>query len=112
MCIRDRYRLRECIKSNLLCQLKRGNYTKRSKTYKLLGCTYKELKLYLESKFDNNMSWDNHGEWHIDHIIPLSSANNKEEFEKLWHYKNLQPLWAKDNLEKRKIDNLKYNKHV
>ena len=46
------------------------------------------------------MNWDNHGEWHIDHIIPLSSANTEEELIKLCHYTNLQPLWAEDNLSK------------
>jgi hypothetical protein len=46
------------------------------------------------------MSWSNHGKWHIDHIIPLSSAKSKEELVKLCHYTNLQPLWALDNLGK------------
>ena len=46
------------------------------------------------------MSWENYGEWHVDHKIPLASAKTKEEVEKLFHHSNLQPLWAKDNLEK------------
>jgi hypothetical protein len=46
------------------------------------------------------MSWDNYGKWHIDHIIPLSSANNEDEVYKLCHHTNLQPLWAEDNLKK------------
>ena len=48
------------------------------------------------------MSWDNHGEWHIDHIIPLSSAKDEYEFFKLCHYTNLQPLWANENYKKGK----------
>jgi hypothetical protein len=50
------------------------------------------------------MSWDNYGYygWHIDHIIPLSSAKTKEEIYKLCHFKNLQPLWWTDNLSKGK----------
>jgi hypothetical protein len=46
------------------------------------------------------MSWDNHGEWHIDHIIPLSSAKNENDVYTLCHYTNLQPLWAEENLRK------------
>jgi hypothetical protein len=46
------------------------------------------------------MNWDNHGEWHIDHKIPLSTAKNEEELYKLNHYTNLQPLWSTDNLKK------------
>jgi hypothetical protein len=49
------------------------------------------------------MNWNNHGKWHIDHMIPISSAKNEEEVLKLNHYTNLQPLWAKENL-------IKYNK--
>ena len=48
------------------------------------------------------MTWNNRSEWHIDHIIPLSSAKTEEELYKLFHYTNLQPLWAKDNLIKGK----------
>ena len=61
-----------------------------------------ELKIYLESKFVEGMSWNNYGlyGWHIDHIIPLSSANTEDEIYKLCHYTNLQPLWSEDNLKK------------
>ena len=49
------------------------------------------------------MNWDNHGEWHIDHHIPIASFNLlKEEEQKCFHYTNLKPLWAKDNLSKGK----------
>jgi hypothetical protein len=46
------------------------------------------------------MSWDNYGEWHIDHIIPLSFAKNEDEIMKLCHYTNLQPLNGIDNIRK------------
>jgi hypothetical protein len=60
------------------------------------------LKKYLEDKFSEGMTWDNKGfyGWHIDHIIPLSSAKNEEDIIRLSNYTNLQPLWGKDNMKK------------
>ena len=63
-----------------------------------------ELKEHLESKFQPGMTWDNYGEWHIDHIVPKSSFHfesyDDPEFKKCWSLENLQPLWAKDNIRK------------
>jgi len=77
--------------------------SKTEKTFDLIGCSPSELKTHLEKQFVVGMRWDNHGlfGWHIDHIIPISSAKNKEELNKLCHYTNLQPLWALDNIQKR-----------
>lgn len=72
----------------------------KPKTSKLIGCTFLFAKEYIEKKFTEGMSWENHGEWHIDHIVPLSIAKTKEEIIKLCHYSNLQPLWAIDNMKK------------
>jgi len=80
--------------------LKRLGYTKNSRTYEILGEEWMVVKTYMESLFKDGMSWDNHGEWHIDHIIPISSANTKDEVIKLCHYTNLQPLWALENQKK------------
>jgi hypothetical protein len=66
----------------------------------MLGVDWEVAKVHIERQFTKGMNWDNQGEWHIDHIIPLASANNKEELIKLCHYTNLQPLWAEDNLSK------------
>jgi hypothetical protein len=70
----------------------------------LVGYDVIELKRHLEEQFVDGMSWENYGEWHIDHIKPLSSFNitdiNSDEFKKCWSLSNLQPLWAKDNLKK------------
>ncbi len=66
----------------------------------LLGCSLEEAKIHIANKFKPGMTWENYGKWHIDHIRPLSSAQNKEEAENLCHYTNLQPLWATDNLQK------------
>ena len=69
-----------------------------------LGCSIPELKVYLESKFQPGMTWDNWSDvgWHIDHIKPLASFDltDRKQFLEACHYTNLQPLWAKDNLIK------------
>ena len=67
-----------------------------------LGCSIPEFRNYLESKFKEGMSWDNHGDWHIDHIVAISKfdLSNPEEVKKACHYSNLRPLWAQDNLKK------------
>ena len=71
----------------------------------LIGCNIDELKEHLESKFVDGMTWENQGfyGWHIDHIIPcyFFHLDNIEEQKKCFNYTNLQPLWAKDNNEKR-----------
>ncbi len=73
---------------------------KQKSTKQLLGAELIIVKQYIENKFVDGMFWDNHGKWHIDHIIPLSSGKTGSEIEKLCHYTNLQPLWAEDNLRK------------
>ncbi len=89
-------------------QALKGN-SKSKKSNELLGCTIKELKNHIESQFTKGMSWDNHGrgdkgkkEWHIDHIKPcaLFDLRKKSEQLKCFNFKNLQPLWAEDNLRK------------
>lgn len=67
-----------------------------------LGCSIQELKVYLESKFQSGMTWENHGKWHIDHIKPLASFDltDKNQFLQAVNFSNLQPLWAEDNLRK------------
>lgn len=70
----------------------------------LVGYTLKELADHLEAKFLPGMTWDNRGEWHIDHIRPLCSFNfttpDCPQFREAWALSNLQPLWAVDNLKK------------
>lgn len=75
---------------------------KSQSTLELIGCSLDHLKLHLESQFHAGMTWDNHGEWHIDHKIPCSSFDltKSEEQKKCFHFTNLQPLWAEDNLSK------------
>jgi len=76
----------------------------RSKVFDLLGYSLNQLMAHLESQFQEGMTWENHGEWHIDHIRPVCSFNfeskNDKEFKECWALSNLRPLWAIDNLRK------------
>lgn len=76
------------------------DYDNQLSNIKMLGCSKEEARRHIEDQFIGEMSWDNYGEWHVDHIIPLSSAKTKEDLINLSHYTNLQPLWALDNLKK------------
>lgn len=73
--------------------------------FEKLGYTPEQLKEYISLLFKEGMSWDNHGEWHIDHIVPQSwlpfESIEDENFIKCWSLSNLQPLWAKENLSKQ-----------
>jgi hypothetical protein len=94
------YKLKHLVRNRIYKFLILKKITKKDKTFEIVGCTPQELKLHLEQKFNSGMSWDNQGKWHIDHKIPLSSANNEEELYKLCHFTNLQPMWAVDNIKK------------
>lgn len=88
------------------------DFYKNSKTKDFLGGDFQTVKLYIEKQFSEGMTWENHSihGWHIDHIIPLSSAKTEEELKSLCHYTNLQPLWAKDNISKGAKLDYKNNK--
>ena len=77
-------------------------HNKYSATVELLGCTIEELWTHLENKFTEGMTRENHGEWHVDHVIPCANFDltDPEQQKKCFHYTNLQPLWALDNLKK------------
>ena len=68
----------------------------------LLGCSYNELKYHLENQFQEGMSFENYGEWELDHVYPISkfNLNDIEEIKKCFNYKNIQPLWMFDNRSK------------
>ena len=86
-------RLRQLIRHSF----KRRGYSKNTKTIEVLGESWDVVKLHFEKLFKENMSWDNYGEWEIDHIIPISTGKTIEDVIKLCHYSNLQPLWKKEN---------------
>lgn len=96
------FRFKNNVRRLILHSFKRGKKTfqKVDTTEIILGCKIEEFINYISLKFTDKMVLENHGEWHIDHIIPLASAKTKEDIIKLNHYTNLQPLWAKDNLSK------------
>lgn len=80
------------------------NETKTGSAIRDLGCTIPELKQHLESKFQPGMTWDNYGEWHIDHIKPLAKFDLTilDHIKEACHFSNLQPLWANENISKGK----------
>ena len=98
------FKLRKIFRSRLYCLLQHSSNKKYDSAINLIGCTIDELKVYLESKFLPGMTWNNHSNdgWHIDHIIPCSffDLSDYQEQKFCFHYTNLQPLWAKDNLIK------------
>ena len=91
--------IRSLVKDSFL-RFKNKTYRKSQSTESLLGCTMEEFINHLQSKFTEGMALENHGEWEMDHIIPLASAKTEEEIIKLNHYTNFQPLWRFDNRSK------------
>lgn len=104
------FKLSENIRTLLHNSIRRGGYSKNSKTIEILGCSFEEFKLYIESKFESWMTWENRGlyngefnyGWDLDHIIPVSSAKTEEEMIKLNHYTNFQPLCSRVNRDIKK----------
>lgn len=94
------FRLSHYLRTRLNSALK-GN-PKLSTTMNLVGCSLEKLKQYLEFQFKSGMSWSNYGKWHIDHIKPccMFDLSKKSEQKKCFNYKNLRPLWARENLER------------
>lgn len=96
------YRMKMALHVRLYDAVKHQKGTKSAKTLEMLGCTVEQLQTFLEAEFTEGMTWDNYGEWHIDHILPCASFNleDPEEQKKCFHWTNLQPLWATDNIRK------------
>ena len=114
ICEHDRQRItcKQCDPNGYLTSIMRSrvrsalkNYeTRRDKqhTMEYIGCSIEDLRTHLENKFSEGMTWENQGEWHIDHIRPCASFDLDIEEERLacFHFTNLQPLWGPDNLSK------------
>ena len=108
------YKVKENIRVSIINSFIRYGYTKNSRTFEVLGCTYVDFKLHIESNWEDWMNWDNYGiyngkenyGWDLDHIIPVSSATCEENLIRLNHYTNLQPLCSYVNrfVKRDKID--------
>ena len=96
----ENYRMKSLLRSRIIIALKNNN--KSMSTMKLLGCSIEQLWNHLEKQFKKGMTRENQGLWHIDHIKPCAAFDltKLEEQQKCFHYTNLQPLWAKENLMK------------
>jgi hypothetical protein len=90
------------LRTRVYLALTQAHTRKCFKTEKLLGCSLEFYKKYIEAQFDDEMSWLNYGDWHIDHIKPCSSFDltKIEEQQKCFHYFNTRPLWKEENYRK------------
>jgi hypothetical protein len=97
------FKLSERLRSALSSIMKSNKIPKKSKALELLGVKIKYFRKYLEHRFAPEMTWENHGKvWHLDHIIPVSAIDlyKDENLKFAFHYRNFQPMFAKDNLQK------------
>lgn len=92
------YRLKQRTRTAVWTCLKERNIAKYRSTFETLSYTLDELINHLEKQFTPLMTWDNYGEWHVDHIIPMTkfkfSSTEDREFKLCWSLENLRPLWG------------------
>lgn len=90
------------LRNRVNASFKKMKIPKKGSYANILGAPIEVVKKHIERQFKKGMTWENRGKytWHIDHIIPVSSAKTEEELIKLFHYTNLQPLWATENHKK------------
>jgi hypothetical protein len=98
------YKLISNFRTAIYQVLKENNVDKNGHYFEILKYSPDELISHLENQFKDGMTWDNYGEWHVDHIKAISLHNIKEigdeEFMKCWSLDNLQPMWGKENIRK------------
>lgn len=96
------YKLQKDMRNRLKSALKTQNARKDGKLWELLGCDASTLRRHIEQQFTEGMTWENHGDWHVDHKMPIAlfDLHDPEQQRLCFHYSNLQPLWAKDNQSK------------
>jgi len=95
-------KLRRALRDRISKVIKRGKGVRAGSAVRDLGCSIEFFKSYIADRFQFGMSWNNYGEWHLDHIRPLClfDLSVREDFLEACHYTNFQPLWAADNLRK------------
>jgi len=100
------FKIANRLRTRLWYALRAKKINTKTNFSKNLGCSVLDLKLYLENLFQPGMTWDNYGEWEIDHIKPIHKFDltDPEELKEACRYTNLQPLWAKDHKNKTKQD--------
>lgn len=98
------YKLIANFRTAIYTVLKENNLNKYGHYFEILKYSPEELITHLEGQFTEGMTWDNYGEWHVDHILPITSFEFKEvgdeEFLKCWSLSNLQPMWGDENIRK------------
>jgi hypothetical protein len=98
------YKLINNFRTAIYQVLKENNVQKNGHYFEVLQYTPDELISRLENQFKDGMTWDNYGDWHVDHILPISIHNIQEigdnEFMKCWSLSNLQPMWGEENIKK------------
>jgi hypothetical protein len=94
------FALRDLVRRRISESLKNIGKSKNKRTEEILGCSSSFFCAYIKARFQDGMSWENKGKWHIDHIVPVSSAKTEQDVIKLNHYTNLRPMWASDNIKK------------
>ena len=98
------YKLISNFRTAIYQVLKENNVEKNKHYFDILKYTPEDLIQHLEKQFTGNMTWENYGEWHVDHKKPITSFNFQEmgddEFMKCWSLDNLQPLWEEENIRK------------
>lgn len=92
------FRLRRRLRTRVYHAL--TGYQKAATTMELVGCSLEDLKMYLEAQFEPGMTWENYGQWHVDHVYPLAwvDLSDSAAQRKAFNYLNLRPLWALENV--------------
>jgi len=110
----SQYRILCCLRSRVYQKLKEAKVEKSKTTLELLGCSMDEFKLHIEKQFQNGMSWENYGEWEIDHIIPCSAFDLTipENQQKCFHYTNCQPLLKIENRIKQGMNKIETRTYI